>query len=92
MRRIIALEATLADRHKAELQKAADAAHASACLARHTAAKPAPATPSSPPPYRPSRTLDDDIPSLLANISREIGIDLEDPTLASRLPSFHHPP
>ena len=86
--RIINLEATLSDRHKAELQAAADAAHARACLARNTQTPPA--APVPPAPNRSSRKQDD-IPSILANISREIGIDLEDPTLASRLPSFHRP-
>ncbi len=89
VQRVMNLEATLSDRHKAELQAAADAAHARACLARNTQAQPA--APVAPAPHRPTRKQDD-IPSILANISREIGIDLEDPTLASRLPSFHHPP
>ncbi len=85
VRQVIALEATIAARYKADLDRIADKLAARAYRAAE--AQPTALTP------RPTHTPPDPkIPSLLANIGREIGIDLQDPTLATRLPSFHHPP
>ncbi len=59
-------------------------------------ATPQPKPPTAPPtaarqspttPIQAARTDDNPFPSILDNISREIGIDLTDPTLASRLPT-----
>ncbi len=87
VRQVIELETRIAAAYRAELDRAADRAAFSAYRAAEAQARPA-AVRHQAAPAAPDR----EIPSILANISREIGIDLQDPTLASRLPTFHHPP
>lgn len=94
---IIALEvrvaADLAAKRDREETRAATARHRAAQAAReaqaNTAAPPQRATPPSaaPQPARTARAYDE-IPSLLANLSREMGVDLENPSHANRLPTF----
>ncbi len=85
IRQIIELETRIAAAYRAELDRIADRATTRAYRAAESQPKPAAPQPRLTAPSR-------EIPSLLANISRDLGIDLEDPTLSSRLPSFHHPP
>ncbi len=88
VRQIIELEGRIAAAYRAELDRAADRAATRAYRAAESQPKPAP----TPLPNQARTPQSREIPSLLANIGREIGIDLQDPTLATRLPSFHHPP
>ena len=94
---ILALEARIAAEQAAIAQAAAEKIATRAYFAAEKAARnpqPAPAPQSrepAPEPPRPTQTRSancPEIPSLLATISREIGIDLQDPTLSSRLPRF----
>ena len=87
IRQIIELETRIAAAYRVQLDRAAEIASARAYLAAEP--KPKPAT----QPVRPNpRARHEDVPSILANISREIGIDLQDPTLPPRLPSLLRPP
>ncbi len=79
IRQILELEAKLSETQKALADRAAQRASDRAAFHLERSPKPA----EAPPPAKTRQ-----IPSLLANISREIGIDLQDPTLADRLPTF----
>ncbi len=89
----ILLEAHIAGR-QAQATEAAErlASNRQAIAAMAKARLPAPQTPkpeateSVPREHFPLPASDTEIPSILSNISRELGIDLTDPTLAERLP------
>ena len=93
IKQIMALEAAITATQQASIEKAARQAsnHAFIESFKTKPAAPQPTPEPSRPEPSPARAHTADPPSLLASISRDLGIDLEDPTLADRLPTFFRP-
>ncbi len=96
VRHTILLEAHIAaQQNQADAKAARIAADREAIARLEKTRLAAPATPRAEQAERlpresfPMPASDAEIPSILANISRELGIDLTDPTLSDRLPKPH---
>ena len=101
LRETIALEARLAADQAAQAERSASRATQTAFFRAEASRRqqppeappPAPHHPRSPEPTtQTTQTTDPEIPSLLANLSRDLGIDLTDPTPSQRFPPFLLPP
>ena len=91
IRAIIALEARLAAAARQADEQAARHANDRAYL-QALQATPKPTQPSpAPAPPRKAAPDANPVPSLLATLSRDLGIDLEDPTLPDRVAAFFPP-